>query len=1063
LRYIAQIIMVCGTAIVLTWPGFALAQSSELNNLFDKYQALEKQGKYAEAIPFAKSFIEIAKNKFGPKSPDYAAGLNNLAGLYRLQRRYTDAEPLSKRALKVLEKVLGPDHPSVAVIINDLAAIYYAQQKAQAAEFLLKRSLVINEKLNGHNHFSAARIINNLAAVYLMQSRHLEAENQFKRSFVILKKFLGPKHRSVITNRYNLASVYSVQGSYKKAEILLKTALENVLQANSIDKKLLAKIFNDLGQTKTGQGQFDEALDFFKRSLKLKERSLIATNLNNIAEIYRYQARYSMAEIQYKRAITSGFGKTRLNALNNLAELYRNQRRFVDAEPLYIRSIALGERVLPPNHRLLAHPINNLALLYTSQGRYAEATPLFKRSLRILNRLGAEHPFVATVLNNLGDLYQLLGDYPSAERLFQQSLKIRRKVLGPKHLDISINLNNLGNLYSRQGHYAKAEKFLKNSLKIRKSILSPNHPNVAASLSNLSWLYQRQGHYVDALPLIQKTTNILRNRRNNTIYSNDMGGRTEHKKNWFYFKSHVSVAFEASQLRPSLQNSLYKEAFEIGQLAQTSSAASALLKMTARLGTNNKELAKIVRRRQDLSIKWRNFNQRLILEISKLSNRPETKIVSVLREKLSKTEARLTLLNEQLAEIYPKYTEIENPSPLGIDALKKILRTDEVLVVYQSGYKAHGGEVPAYIWLIRSDRFQMLKLDISAKELTELVSKVRSSFVTEGNLVPPFPYSYAHDLYQEIFAPIEKDLTGIKHIMVVPDGPLTGLPLSVLLSSPYEGKGKPAWLAEKYALTTLPSVSSLRALRVLAKKAGAGTEPFAGFGNPLLQGDPSNRRGISIVPIFSKGDKADASELRKLAALPETADELRIIARSLGAGNDSIYLGEKATETKVKSLDLSKTKVIAFATHGLVAGELRGQAEPGLVMTPPSTPTRDDDGVLTASEIAQLKLHPGLVILSACNTASADGTPGAEGLSGLAKAFFYAGSKSLMVSHWAVPSEAAKRLTTGMFDNLKKNPKLGLSEALRRSMMALAANDNFSHPIHWAPFVIVGEGARLTR
>lgn len=161
----------------------------------------------------------------------------------------------------------------------------------------------------------------------------------------------------------------------------------------------------------------------------------------------------------------------------------------------------------------------------------------------------------------------------------------------------------------------------------------------------------------------------------------------------------------------------------------------------------------------------------------------------------------------------------------------------------------------------------------------------------------------------------------------------------------------------------------------------------------------------------------------------------------------------------MKTLDLSGTNVIAFATHGLIAGDIKGLAEPGLVLTPPATASSKDDGVLTASEVAQLKLHPGLVILSACNTAAADGTPGAEGLSGLAKAFFYAGSQSLLVSHWAVPSEAAKRLTTGMFTDLKEDPGIGFAEALRRSMMRLAANDNYSHPIHWAPFVVVGEGA----
>ena len=153
---------------------------------------------------------------------------------------------------------------------------------------------------------------------------------------------------------------------------------------------------------------------------------------------------------------------------------------------------------------------------------------------------------------------------------------------------------------------------------------------------------------------------------------------------------------------------------------------------------------------------------------------------------------------------------------------------------------------------------------------------------------------------------------------------------------------------------------------------------------------------------------------------------------------------------------------MAFSTHGLISGELTGLSEPALVLTPPQEGTEADDGLLTASEIAQLKLNADWVILSACNTASAD-KPGAEGLSGLARAFFYAGARALLVSHWPVESNAATQLTTTMFDELKTNPTIGRSEALRRSMMKLAANDNtphYSHPAFWAPFVVVGEGGR---
>ncbi|MEE8392941.1 MAG: CHAT domain-containing protein, partial [Rhodospirillales bacterium] len=170
---------------------------------------------------------------------------------------------------------------------------------------------------------------------------------------------------------------------------------------------------------------------------------------------------------------------------------------------------------------------------------------------------------------------------------------------------------------------------------------------------------------------------------------------------------------------------------------------------------------------------------------------------------------------------------------------------------------------------------------------------------------------------------------------------------------------------------------------------------------------------------------------------------------------------ERATESRIKTASLNKYRVLAFATHGLVAGQLEGLAEPALVLTPPSVGTEQDDGLLTASEVAMLKLNADLVVLSACNTASADGTPDAEALSGLAKAFFYAGSRSLLVSHWPVGSDAAVKLTTTMLKEVANDNTVGRAEGLRRSMLALMENPDkphYAHPMFWAPFVVVGEG-----
>lgn len=150
-----------------------------------------------------------------------------------------------------------------------------------------------------------------------------------------------------------------------------------------------------------------------------------------------------------------------------------------------------------------------------------------------------------------------------------------------------------------------------------------------------------------------------------------------------------------------------------------------------------------------------------------------------------------------------------------------------------------------------------------------------------------------------------------------------------------------------------------------------------------------------------------------------------------------------------------------FATHGLVAGDIKGVGEPSPALSIPDQPSELDDSLLTASEVAQLKLSADWIVLSACNTIAGD-KPGAEALSGLARAFFYAGARALLVSHWAVDSEAAARLTTSTFDLLKNERTIGRAEALRRAMLTYVddtSSPRNAYPAMWGPFALIGESA----
>jgi CHAT domain-containing protein len=277
------------------------------------------------------------------------------------------------------------------------------------------------------------------------------------------------------------------------------------------------------------------------------------------------------------------------------------------------------------------------------------------------------------------------------------------------------------------------------------------------------------------------------------------------------------------------------------------------------------------------------------------------------------------------------------------------------------------------------------------------------------------------------------------------------------------------WLIRFHAVTVLPSVASLKVLRSGTQTSSA-RKPMIAFADPVFSKtarENAQRLAMRSITSFYRGTQVDVAAIGEyLPQLPGTRKEAQQIAEDLKAESADILLGLDATETAVKQAKLDQYRIVYFATHGLVAGDLemfaKDKVEPALALSIPEKPNDFDDGLLTASEIAQLKLDADWAVLSACNTAAED-KPGAEALSGLARAFFYAGARSLIVSHWAVSDEATARLMIGTFRASARDPKLSHAEALRLSILAMidaAKSDAEADPRLWAPFVVVGEPAK---
>ena len=857
----------------------------------------------------------------------------------------------------------------------------------------------------------------------LQQEHFGVAEQLLKRSLALIEGGLGANDPSLARSLGHLADLYQLQGRYTEAESVYKQVLE-------------------IREKAPGHNRLD-----------------LGASLNGLAGLYKAQGRYAEAETLFRRALDIADAapevpaEVRATILNNLGLVYQNQGRYPEAEPLYQRGLELAAGARETDRALGPVIRNNLAGLYKEQRRYEEAEALYRKVLETREQ-GASLLDLAASLNNLASVLDAEARFEEAEPLFDRALQARENALGGNHSDVAQSLNNLAGSYWARGQYAKAEPLLQRALDIRERTLAPDHPETAAALNNLAALYWTEGRAEDALDISRRAIAAIESHLYARAGQSTDAALAEYRKSRLYLANYIGIAYGVMQRHPERQDALAADTLRVAQLAAGSTAAQALSATAARLAGGQDSLATAIRKRQDLGAEW----QRLDAEVVKLATRPQlernTEEETGLRAKLAQTREAITKLDRDVADRFPEYAELIRPQPLTAEAVQNLLGPDEALLLYLITRQE------TWFWVVRPGHTALFRSDLGSPALGRDIEVLRSVLTPD---LAPYPGRQAYSLFEKIVAPGLPQLTGARHLMIVPDGALQSLPFSILLTekptrdpTSLEDHRGLAWLARDYAISVLPAVSSLRALRQTAR-FGSASEPFLGVGNPVLAGDSGSERGAA-ARLFRGSSAAD---VRRLPALPETADELRAIGKALGASEHNLLLGEQASEPILRRLPLDRYRVIEFATHGLLAGEIKGLAEPALVLTPPPQPTPDDDGLLTASKIATLKLAADWVVLSACNTATDDGDADNGGWSGLAKGFFYAGARSLLVSHWPVWSKATVALTTGAFEALKKDPSIGRAEALRRAEIAMLDPSNpaeFAHPLAWAPFVLAGEG-----
>lgn len=544
--------------------------------------------------------------------------------------------------------------------------------------------------------------------------------------------------------------------------------------------------------------------------------------------------------------------------------------------------------------------------------------------------------------------------------------------------------------------------------------------------------------------------------------------------------------------------------FSAMQEESNTDASAAIAREFARNAASREDsaLVEMVERREQLLDRWIE-NERKIRDSYSDAQRGQ----ELNREKLERDNAAIASefpeIEARIAKDFPAYFAITRAEPLTRRSARRLMADDEAtLIAIPSIEGLHTALVTREGVSWSKSSLGMLDMGKAVRRLQWFLG-VDVEFLPDDDLsfmevmdedgLLAYDFETANLIYRELIAPFAGQLEGKTHLFVASSGPLTSLPLGVLVSEIPDETSDPAsrlrmakWLSDKYAIVQIPSLQALafqRSYRQHENAGGSGNR-LVGFGDPVLEGKAAKRGLTERSTLRSAGENPtttahavwtgavdvagkpiiDQARLRALARLPGTSLELRAMQEVLSAPDEAIHLGENATETEFRKTDLADTSILVLATHGLVAGEISGLTEPGLVFTPPAEPSAMDDGFLASSEIAAMRIGADWVILSACNTASSSGELGAPGLSGLAKAFFFAGARNLLASHWPVRDDVAPELTVRTMELAASSPGMSRAQAFQAAMREIrentsadSANDSWAHPNAWAAFTLIGD------
>jgi CHAT domain-containing protein len=749
-----------------------------------------------------------------------------------------------------------------------------------------------------------------------------------------------------------------------------------------------------------------------------------------------------------------------------------------------------------------------LGMRQTNAGLYADAEWTYRDAFKMVKQFGFNENQLTVLYDRVADLYNASGQFtdallfaqkserilvaqniaPTTTRWIQTQLRVNTALAGEEKwqlllekmdaLDVAIQDKNLSDIASQPEIRALA------LIKIKRhtdalALLDPHFKHQSIHLGAdhfLSTLTRGliatamwQNNQID--PARQMFDEVVKQFNAPQSTTGDFAETSIQRKiKRFILQSYMQLLAKSATTQTQDAQALFQIADQIG----TSSVQQALTEAAVRAGVKVTGLSDIIRKEQDARNELATLNFYIGNQQSLPADKRNPQAVEQMRVRKFELEKARKEYKSQIQQSYPEYFQLLQPKSPSHREIAQQLKEDELFISILPT------EDQTYVWAIDAKgNLQFHNASLTERDMLSTVTRIRQTLdVAElGPRAPRFGFADSYRIYKELLSPLEKSLAGKSHLIIATSGPLAQLPLAVLTRSETSANEevKANWLIKDFAISHVPTANGWLSLKKLGQQPSS-TQALMAWGDPIF-----DAKIKPIAPASQSTSVRSSAMLRsvdttlrtvldpdsyvtysKLPALPETRQEVLELAKIMSADPvHDVILGANATRQSVLQSNASGTlgmkQVVVFATHGLLAGDLPNLNQPALAMAATSNP--NESPLLTLEDVLSLKLNADWVVLSACNTAGADGKA-EEALSGLARGFFFAGSRSLLVTHWSVESESAVQLTTHTFAAYQKSPTVRRAEALRQAMLETMKVPKYAHPTFWAPYALVGEGGR---